>query len=167
MFLLIAALSFLGGCLYPPLNYDANAYRLPRVMHWLWAGQWAWIHVFDARMNIAACGMEWLSAPLILFSHTTDRLLFLINWVSYLMLPGLLFSVFTRLQVRRALHSGGRGCCRPACALPCKPARSRTTVSRPFTFWPRWIWPCAPAKRTRSPTSGSLCWRRRWSTECS
>jgi hypothetical protein len=99
IFFAIAALSFLSGCLYPALNYDANAYRLPRVMHWLWAGQWHWIHTFDARMNIAACGMEWLSAPLILFSHT-DRFLFLINWISYLMLPGLIFSVFTRLQVR-------------------------------------------------------------------
>lgn len=99
LFLLITALSFLSGCLYPALNCDANAYRLPRVMHWLWAGQWHWIHTFDSRMNIAACGMEWLSAPLILFSHT-DRLLFLINWISYLMLPGLIFSVFTRLQVR-------------------------------------------------------------------
>jgi hypothetical protein len=98
-FLLLAGLSFLGGCLYPALNYDSNSYRLPRVMHWLWAGQWHWIHTFDARMNFAACGMEWLSAPLILFSHT-DRLLFLINWISYLMLPGLIFSVFTRLQVR-------------------------------------------------------------------
>ena len=99
LFLVIAVLSGLSGCLYPALNYDANAYRLPRVMHWLWAGQWHWIHTFDSRMNIAACGTEWLSAPLILFSHT-DRLLFLTNWVSYLMLPGLLFSVFTRLCVR-------------------------------------------------------------------
>lgn len=99
IFFLITALSLLAGCLHPALNWDANAYRLPRVMHWLWAGQWHWIHTFDARMNIAACGMEWLSAPLILFSHT-DRLLFLPNWISYLMLPGLIFSVFTRLQVR-------------------------------------------------------------------
>jgi hypothetical protein len=68
-------------------------------MHWLAAGQWHWIHVFDQRMNIAACGMEWLDAPLILFSRT-DRLLFLANWIPYLLLPGLLFSVFTRLQVR-------------------------------------------------------------------
>ena len=99
LFLLIAALAFLSGCLYPALNFDANAYRLPRVMHWLWAGQWHWIHTFDARLNISACGMEWLSAPLILFTHN-DRTLFLINWISYLMLPGLVFSVLTRLQVR-------------------------------------------------------------------
>jgi hypothetical protein len=69
------------------------------VFHWLWAGQWYWIHTLDARMNISGCGFEWLCAPLISFTHT-DRFLFLINWFSYLMLPGLIFSVFTRLQVR-------------------------------------------------------------------
>jgi len=99
LFLVIAALALLSGSLYSALNYDANFYRLPRVMHWLWVGHWHWIHAFDSRLNISACGMEWLLAPLILFSHT-DRLVFLINWVSYLMLPGLLFSVFIRLQVR-------------------------------------------------------------------
>lgn len=99
LFLMIAALSFLSGCWYPALNYDTSAYRLPRVIHWLWAGQWHWIPAFDPRLNMAGCGMEWLSAPLILFSHT-DRLIFLINWLPYLMLPGLIFSVFTRLQVR-------------------------------------------------------------------
>jgi hypothetical protein len=98
LFLVIAAFSLLGGCLYPPVNYDANAYRLPRLLHWLWAGQWHWIHVSDPRLNIAGCGMEWLSAPLVLFSRS-DRLLFLINVCSYLLLPGLVFSVFTRLQV--------------------------------------------------------------------
>ena len=87
-FLLLAILALVAGGLYTPLNYDANAYRLPRILHWLAAGQWHWIHTCDLRMNIAACGMEWLSAPLILFTHT-DRFLFLINWVSFLMLPGL------------------------------------------------------------------------------
>jgi hypothetical protein len=98
-FLVLVLLAFLSGALLPDLNYDTDAYRLPRVFHWLWFGQWHWIHTFDARMNIAACGFEWLSAPLILFTHT-DRFLFLINWISYLMLPGLIFSVFKRLQVR-------------------------------------------------------------------
>jgi hypothetical protein len=98
-FLLLVLLAFLSGAFLPDLNYDASAYRLPRVFHWLWFGQWHWIHTFDARMNISGCGFEWLSAPLILFTHT-DRLLFLINWISYLLLPGLIFSVFTRLQVR-------------------------------------------------------------------
>ena len=96
---LLALLAFLSGALLPDLNYDTSAYRLPRVFHWLWAGEWHWIHTFDPRMNIAACGFEWLCAPLVLFTHT-DRFLFLINWISYLLLPGLIFSVFIRLQVR-------------------------------------------------------------------
>jgi hypothetical protein len=99
LFLLLVLLALTSGAIFPDLNYDSDAYRLPRVFHWLWFGQWHWIHTFDARMNIAACGFEWLCAPLILFTHT-DRFLFLINWISYLLLPGLIFSVFTRLQVR-------------------------------------------------------------------
>ena len=71
----------------------------PGVLHWLGAEQWHWIHTSDTRMNIAGCGFEWLSTPLILFTRT-DRFLFLINWISFLLLPGLIFSVFTRLQVR-------------------------------------------------------------------
>jgi hypothetical protein len=98
-FLLLALLAFTSAALLPDLNYDSDAYRLPRVFHWLWFEQWHWIHTFDARMNISACGFEWLCAPLILFTHT-DRFLFLINWISYLLLPGLIFSVVTRLQVR-------------------------------------------------------------------
>ncbi|MGA2243531.1 MAG: hypothetical protein ABSH48_00925 [Verrucomicrobiota bacterium] len=98
-FLLLACLSLVSGSLYPALNWDTNAYRLPRILHWLGAGQWHWIHTGDARMNIAGCNFEWLAAPLILFNHS-DRLLFLINWVPYLLLPGLIFSVFTRCHVR-------------------------------------------------------------------
>jgi hypothetical protein len=98
-FFALAFLSVLGGALYIPSNPDSNQYRIPRVLHWLGEQQWHWIHTADLRMNIAGCGFEWLSAPLILFTRT-DRFIFLINWVSYLMLPGLIFSVFTRLQVR-------------------------------------------------------------------
>ena len=54
-------------------------------------------------MNISACGMEWLSAPLILFSHT-DRLLFLINWISYLMLPGLTVAALACFVIARILE---------------------------------------------------------------
>jgi hypothetical protein len=99
IFFLLVSLTLLSGILYPPLNGDSETYRLPRVLHWLADGQWHWLHAFDARMNVAACGWEWLSAPLFLFTRT-DRFLFLINWISFLMLPGLIFSVLTRLQVR-------------------------------------------------------------------
>jgi len=99
LFLALAMMVLVGGALYVPSNNDSNEYRIPRVWHWLAQGQWHWIHTLDDRMNIAGCGFEWLAAPLMLFSRS-DRLIFLVNWISYLLLPGLIFSVFTRLGVR-------------------------------------------------------------------
>lgn len=99
-FLILASMAFLGGVLYAPNNFDAMTYRVPRVLHWLAANHWHWIHTPDARMNTRSCGMEWLSAPLLALTRS-DRLLFLPNIISYLLMPGLLFSVFTRLGVRR------------------------------------------------------------------
>lgn len=52
----------------------------------------------DIRMNISGCGFEWLSAPIILFTDSF-RFIFLINWFSFLLLPGLIFSVFVRMRV--------------------------------------------------------------------
>jgi len=98
-FLALALLSLAAGLFYLPANADSNAYRIPRVLQWLGAGQWHWIHTLDIRMNIAGCNFEWLFTPLVLFART-DRFDFLINWISFLLLPGLIFSVFTRLQVR-------------------------------------------------------------------
>ncbi|MDD5138901.1 MAG: hypothetical protein PHY43_01415 [Verrucomicrobiales bacterium] len=99
-FLILAAMASLGGVIYAPTNYDALAYRLPRILHWLAADQWHWIHTFFPRLNNRSCGIEWVSAPFLALLKT-DRLLFLINTVSFLLLPGLVFSVFTRLGVRR------------------------------------------------------------------
>ncbi len=99
-FLVLTSLIFLGGALYAPSNYDAMTYREPRILHWLAAGQWHWIHTIYPRVNARACGVEWVSAPLMVFTQS-DRLLFLINVVSFLLMPGLVYSVFTRLGVRR------------------------------------------------------------------
>jgi hypothetical protein len=97
-FLILAAMAFLGGALYAPSNYDALAYRLPRILHWLAAGQWQWIHTDFNRLNTRGCDIEWVSAPFIVLLKT-DRPLFLINFISFLLLPGLVFSLFTRLGV--------------------------------------------------------------------
>src|SRR5436853_7131070 len=35
LFGIMALVAFLGGALYMPVNVDAYAYRLPRVLHWL------------------------------------------------------------------------------------------------------------------------------------
>jgi hypothetical protein len=99
-FLVLAVMAFLGGVLHPPSNYDGLAYRVPRVLHWLAEDQWHWIHTDFHRLNVRTSGIEWLSAPLIALTRT-DRLLFLINAVSFGLLPGLIFSVFTRVGVKR------------------------------------------------------------------
>ena len=99
LFFVLALMSLAEGLLYVPTNADSNGYRIPRVLHWLAEGRWNWIHTYDLRMNMASCNFEWLSAPLMLFLHS-DRPVFLINWVSYLLLPGLIFSVFVRIGVR-------------------------------------------------------------------
>jgi len=101
LFVVFVGLSVLGGILYEPPPYDSAMYRTPRVLHWLAEGQWHWIHTYDIRMNIANCGFEWLSAPLLLFTHT-DRFLVVINLLSYLMMPGLFFKFF------RQVGAGGR-----------------------------------------------------------
>lgn len=98
-FFCIAGLAILGGIIHPPSNYDGLAYRVPRVLHWLAEGQWHWIHTEFPRMNTRICGIEWVSAPVILF-FKTDRFLFVINAVSFALLPGLIFSLLRQLGIR-------------------------------------------------------------------
>jgi hypothetical protein len=99
LFLVLALLSLIAGAIYVSQNNDSNEYRIPRVWHWLAAGQWHWIRTLDPRMNVVGCNFEWLMTPLMLFIRH-DRFLFIINWGSFLLLPGLIFSMFTRLKVR-------------------------------------------------------------------
>ena len=94
----LTILTLVGGLLYHPDNYDYLTYRFPRLLHWSWEHHWHWIQTSNDRMNLSATGMEWLMAPsFILFQ--TDRLFFLINVISFLFLPGLVFSVFRHLGI--------------------------------------------------------------------
>lgn len=98
LYLGLFGLALVEGIIYPEDGSDAAMYRTPRVWHWLAEGHWHWIRTFDIRMNIANCGFEWMSAPLALFFHT-DRLFFLINLISFALLPGLTFSLLRSLGV--------------------------------------------------------------------
>jgi len=97
-FAVLALLVFAGGAIYPPSNYTGLNYHLARVLQWLAHGQWWWIHTSGVRMNYSGCAFEWLTTPVVLFTRS-DRALFLVNFIPFLFLPGLLFSVFTRLGV--------------------------------------------------------------------
>ncbi len=96
IWLLLTILALIGGLLYAPNNYDYLTYRFPRLLNWSADHHWSWISTGDDRMNLSATQMEWMMAPLFLL-FKTDRLFFLINIISYLFLPGLIFSVFKGL----------------------------------------------------------------------
>jgi hypothetical protein len=98
-FVILAVLVFVSGCLYGPTNHTGLSYRMSRVLHWLQHGSWFWIHTPNYRMNDRACGIEWLTAPFLLFLKS-DRALFLLNFIPFVLMPGLVFSVWTRLGVR-------------------------------------------------------------------
>ncbi len=100
LFALTTLAATLGGFLYEPNNYDFLAYRLPRMLRWWDAGHWHWIHTSTARMNYSGTGMEWAMMPLFIFS-LSSRLFFLVNIACYLLMPGLIFSIFTHLGVGR------------------------------------------------------------------
>jgi hypothetical protein len=96
--LAIAVLSLMSGLHAVPENGDSNAYRIPRVLHWLNESGWHWIRTEDSRQNITGCGYEWLFAPLVLFTHGVQWV-FLPNIVAYFLLPGVLFSFFRRMKL--------------------------------------------------------------------
>jgi len=98
LFLLAALGVFLGGALYAPNNYDALTYRLTRVLMWWDLSGWHWISTEIPPINYSAAGFEWLMMPLLTLTHS-DRLFFLINLAPFLLMPGLLFSVFVQTGV--------------------------------------------------------------------
>ncbi|MCE0498812.1 MAG: hypothetical protein LV481_12790 [Methylacidiphilales bacterium] len=98
IWLSLTVLVFIGGLLYQPVNYDHLTYRFPRILFWSWEHRWYWIPSFNHRLNLSGTGFEWLMVPQFIFLHT-DRFFFLINFISFLFLPGLVFSVFRRLGI--------------------------------------------------------------------
>ena len=94
----IVVLSFISGCLYQPWSFDAVTYRLPRLLYWWTAHHWYWIGTLDHRLDFSSCGFEWQMLPVIELTHS-DRLLFLLNWIPFLLLPGLTFFAFHSLGV--------------------------------------------------------------------
>ena len=100
VYLSVAALVLLGGALYAPTNFDALTYRLPRLLNWLDAGHWGWIPTCNERMNYSGVAWEWIALPILTLTHS-DRGMFLINALGFLLMPGLLFSISRQLGVAR------------------------------------------------------------------
>lgn len=102
LYLICLLAALIGGAIHPPTNHDALCYRIPRLLHWVAEGRWHWIHSFDPRMNFSATGFEVMMLPSLEALHTL-RFSYLINFVSFLLLPGLVFDVFKGLGVRNSI----------------------------------------------------------------
>ena len=96
---IIAALVFVGAIAHAPSNYDGVNYRLPRLLYWLQENRWHWIEGLDHRQNVSGMGHEWMIAPFIAITRS-DRALFLINFIPFLLLPGLFFTAARGMGMR-------------------------------------------------------------------
>jgi hypothetical protein len=90
IYLGIVALSLASALLYTPWSFDAVSYRLPRLLYWHAAHHWYWIGTLDHRLDYSSCGFEWQMLPVMLITRT-DRLIFLLSWLPFLLMPGLVF----------------------------------------------------------------------------
>jgi hypothetical protein len=102
IWLLLTVLALVGGIAHPPNNYDYLTYRFPRILYWSWDHAWSWVPTVNERINYSATGFEWLMVPLFIV-FKTDRLFFLINFIAYLLLPGVIFSVFSGLGISKRI----------------------------------------------------------------
>ena len=94
----VAVLSLASALLYPPWSFDAVTYRLPRVLYWWAEHHWYWIGTLDHRLDYSSTGFEWQMLPVIEVTRS-DRLIFLLNWIPFLLMPGLVFMAFRALGV--------------------------------------------------------------------
>jgi len=111
LYLFVVLASLAGGLLYVPWSSDAAAYRFPRMLYWWGAERWHWLGHLDHRLDFSSCGFEWQLLPVLLVTRT-DRLFFLLNWLPYLLTPGLIFLAF------RAAGVAGRSARRWMWLLP-------------------------------------------------
>lgn len=98
VYVVLVFLVLLGSLLHAPTQYDGLCYRVPRMLHWWSELGWHWIHSNDDRFNISAENVEWITMPLLVFTRS-DRWLWIPNFISFLLLPGLIFGTFRRLGV--------------------------------------------------------------------
>jgi hypothetical protein len=99
LFYVLAGLSLVSGLLYSPTNPDALSYRIPRLLNWAAEQRWHWITAPDLRMNGPAPGGDFMEAPLLFLTKSYD-LFFIYNWISFLLLPYSLYTLFIRFKVR-------------------------------------------------------------------
>lgn len=98
----VAIVALIGGLMHTPANFDGVTYRLPRLLYWVQEHGWHWIGAVESRLDYNSACFEWMMLPL-LFLMKSDRWLFLLNWIPYVILPSLCFVALRSLSVKSSV----------------------------------------------------------------
>lgn len=101
VFIVICLVSLLGALINAPFGWDAYGYRIPRVVRWLQEERWLWLQSGDSRLDISSVVNEWQLAP-ILALFGSDRPIFLINFLPYMLFPGLIYVASRQTGITRS-----------------------------------------------------------------
>lgn len=102
IFLFMVLLVICGSILYRPNNYDGLSYRIPKVLYWTGQEHWCWIKTAFGPANYTMPNYEWLTVPIFLATGGF-HLDVVINWISFLFLPPLFFSLLRTFGAPRRL----------------------------------------------------------------
>jgi hypothetical protein len=104
--LLSAVAALAMGLLYPPNNGDSLIYHLPRQLMWI-SERTVWLEAMPfPHMSLMPALSEWISVQLYLLAGS-DRLSFLVQWVSYLVCMALLDAIARQDGASRAVRLYG------------------------------------------------------------
>jgi len=87
-----------GSIWHEPNNFDSLNYHIPRVFYWLAQHRWYWINTPFPELNYTFPNHEWLTLPFFLATNGFHSTV-VINWLAFLGLPSLLFSLLRSFGV--------------------------------------------------------------------
>lgn len=149
---MVAILAFAGGVMHAPANFDGVTYRLPRILYWAQQHGWHWIGAAEARLDYNAACFEWMMLPMI-FLLKSDRWIFLLNWIPYVILPSLCFLSLRSLSVKSSVAA------RWMWWLPCMYGLAMQAGSIGNDAIAAWFALACMAFAARAQRSGSIvCW---------
>jgi hypothetical protein len=100
LFWSVCVLSLMGALFNTPYGYDAYGYRIARIVRWLQEGHYYWTGAADQRIDICSLASEWELLSILSITGS-DRLLFLVNFVPFVLFPGLFYLAARGLGIRR------------------------------------------------------------------
>jgi len=95
--------TLLSAVLYPPVNIDSLTYHMPRIFFWTQNHGVGLYPTIEGRQLFSAAFVEYFAVTLRVLSGGTDRVVNIVQWLSYL------FAILTASLIARELGAGRRG----------------------------------------------------------